>query len=113
MIVTTVVATRAAATTFYVRVGGDDAGEGLSPQTAFASVRHAGESLLNAGDRVLVGPGEYHEGNIAPRRGGAPGQPVAFIADPSGGTTGDAPGPVVVLPAADKADETTGFIVFG
>ena len=101
------------ATTFYVRTNGNDAHDGLTPQTAFATIRYAGQSLLNPGDRAIVGPGEYHEGNIAPRRGGAPGQPVAFIADTPGMMTGDPPGPVVVLPASDKPDETTGFIVFG
>jgi len=103
----------APAATFYVRTVGTDTNDGLSPQAAFASIRHGGQFLLNPGDRVIVGPGQYHEGNIAPRRGGAPGQPVTFVADTSGTMTGDPAGPVVVLPAPDKPDETTGFIVFG
>lgn len=95
--------TPVSATTFYVRTNGNDAHDGLTPQTAFATIRHAGQSLLNPGDRAIVGPGEYHEGNIAPRRGGAAGQPVAFIADTPGTMTGDPPGPVVILPVRVKS----------
>jgi hypothetical protein len=113
IVLTMALATPVSAATFYVRVSGNDANDGVSPQTAFASIRHAGEFLLNPGDRAIVAPGEYHEGNIAPRRGGVAGQPVAFIADTSGAMTGNPPGPVVVLPAPGKPDETTGFIVFG
>lgn len=103
----------AAATTFYVRTAGSDTADGLGPETAFRSIRHAGRFLLNAGDRVVVGPGEYREGNIEPRRGGSAGAPVTFLADISGALTGDPPGPVVVVPDGTRIDESTGFLVFG
>ncbi len=103
----------AAATTFFVRTSGNDANDGLTPDTAFQSIRYAGRFLLNPGDRVVVGSGEYFEGNIEPRRSGDAGEPIAFIGDTSGALTGDPAGPVVVRPDDSRVDETTGFIVFG
>src|SRR5512135_516058 len=77
-----------AATTFFVRTSGSDANDGLTPATAFASIRQAGRFVLNPGDRVVVGAGDYHEGNIEPRRGGSDGESVAFVADTTGTLTG-------------------------
>jgi|GEM_PF-5339536 len=44
--------------TWYVRPGGNDAGDGLSPATALASLP-AAAAVASAGDLVLVGPGVY------------------------------------------------------
>ncbi len=101
------------AASYYVRTSGDDANDGLRPESAFATIGHAAGLLINGGDRVVVGPGTYHEGNIAPRRGGLPGDPVQFIADRDGAMTGDTAGEVRIVPAAEGEEQTTGFILFG
>lgn len=103
---------RAGATTYYVRSSGDDARDGLSPETAFASIRPTARLLQNPGDRVIVGPGVYHEGNIKPRGSGTPDAPIVLLADVTGELTHDAPGPVTVVPP-NTPDATTGIIVYG
>jgi hypothetical protein len=55
-----------AAATYFVRVSGDDSRDGLTPATARASVRATARMLQNPGDRLIVGPGRYHEGNVMP-----------------------------------------------
>jgi parallel beta-helix repeat protein len=105
-------ATAALGTTYFVRASGDDTADGLSPETAVASIRPAGRLLRNPGDRLVVGPGVYREGNIAPFGNGAPGAPIVLLADVAGALTGDPPGPVVIVPPNTPA-ATTGFIVYG
>lgn len=85
----------------YVRADtGRDANDGLSPGTALRTIGAA--ALLAApGDRVVVGPGLYHEGDIHPAAFGR----VSLIADSSGTEVGAAPGPVVV----DATGHDTGF----
>lgn len=100
----------AQATTYYVRTSGNDAADGLTPATAFRTVRKAAAALANPGDGVIVGPGTYAEGNISFIRDGIPGRWVTFRADPSGKITGDAAGPVVLAPVAPAE---TGFILLG
>lgn len=102
--------TSAAATDFYVRPEGSDAHDGLSPATAFASIRHAAAQILNAGDRVIVAPGTYAEGDIGPARNGIATRPVAFLADTTGALTGTAPGPVQISVPAERS---TGFLLLG
>lgn len=102
----------AGAGTYYVRTSGNDTSDGLTPQTAFASVRHAGRLLLEPGDRVVVGPGLYAEGNIEPFGSGSRDMPIIFEGDSTGQRTGDPPGPVIVKPP-NSEDATTGFIIFG
>jgi parallel beta-helix repeat protein len=80
--------------TYYVRVSGDDAADGLTPSTAWRSVRKAGAEIKNAGDRVIVGPGTYIERDIGSARDGIEGRPVVFLGDSTGASTGDASGPV-------------------
>ncbi len=100
------------ATTFYVRATGSDMADGLTPTTAFASIGHAASVIGNPGDRVIVGPGTYVEGNIGPARSGIEGHPVEFLADPSGLATTDPAAPVVVMPPGDMI-HTTGFLLLG
>ncbi len=103
----------ALALTYYVRSGGSDVNDGLSPAAAFATIGRGAHQLVNGGDRVIVGPGTYREGNITPRRGGLAGAPVEFVADSAGTFTGDPAGEVRVVPQADDETQTTGFILFG
>lgn len=100
------------ATTYYVRAGGDDADDGLTPATALASVRPAARRLRAPGDRLIVGPGTYHEGNISPFGNGTPEAPIVLLGDASGAATGDPPGPVTILPTNAPA-ATSGFLIRG
>jgi hypothetical protein len=76
----------------YVRASGNDADDGRTPATAFASIGTAGRRA-RAGVTVVVGPGTYRECNIhpPPYSGRA-----AFVADSGGAETGDAAGVVLV-----------------
>ena len=105
-------ASAAAATTYYVRSAGSDSNDGLTPATAFASVRPAARMLREPGDRLIVGPGTYREGNIAPFGNGTPAAPIVLFGDSSGKSTGDPPGPVTILPTNDPA-ATSGFYIRG
>lgn len=102
----------APATTYFVRAGGDDANDGLTPATALASVRPAARRLREPGDRLVVGPGTYREGNISPFGNGTPEAPIVLVGDASGAATGDPPGPVTILPPNTPA-ATTGFYLRG
>ena len=87
------------AQTFYARISaGNDANDGLTPQTALASIGLA-IGRAHKGDTVIVGPGNYVEGNLAPRAG------TLILADPSGQSTGDMPGGVRV----DARGKAAGF----
>jgi hypothetical protein len=61
---------------------------------------------------LIVGPGEYREGNIGPHGSGTPAAPIELLADTTGALTGDSPGPVGIFPPNTPA-ATTGFIVYG
>src|SRR5262245_29583821 len=93
-----VFAPRVPAATYYVRASGDDAHDGLTPETALATLRRTGLLLRNPGDRAIVGPGTYREGNIQPHGDGAPDAPILFFADETGMLTGDRAGPVRLVP---------------
>jgi hypothetical protein len=101
----------------------NDNNDGKSPQTAWATLTEASIYLSgnllsqtpNSGDVIIVGPGVYHEGDIAVKArqtggGGIAGRPIQFRADPTGECTGDPPGTVMV-DVGMAAD--TGFLVFG
>jgi len=75
----------------YVAPGGDDGGPGTDPNHPLETVQRAAD-LAQAGDLVLIAPGDYHEGVWVPRSGTA-GQPIVF--------RGSAPG--AVLEGADEA----------
>lgn len=89
---------------FYVRQTiGDDANDGLSPQTAWRSLSKL-EKAMKAGDTAYVGPGLYREMVTVANSGTAEAW-ISFVGDPTGQHTGDPPGSVMVT-GADPMDET-------
>jgi parallel beta-helix repeat protein len=94
---------------FYVTTRGSDSGDGLSPETSFAKIDTAAQRA-RGGVTVVVGPGTYHECNIAvPPNGGK----VTLLGDASGASTGQLPGAVVVDAGACVFDAGTGMYVAG
>jgi hypothetical protein len=88
----------------YVRQSvGDDANDGLSPESAWRTLPHLG-GRLRAGDTAYVGPGLYRESLIL-ANGGTPDRRITIMADPNGHLTGDPPG-VVVISGSDPVDES-------
>ena len=81
--------------TYYIRKTGDNANNGTSPATAWATIGKAlaSGSTVVAGDVVYVGAGVYHEA-VTVAVSGSSGNPITLIADVDGGQTGDA-GPVI------------------
>jgi parallel beta-helix repeat protein len=76
----------------YVRATGSDIDDGMSPASAFASIRTAARRA-RAGITVVVGPGTYAECDInSPPDSGR----ATFLADPSGERTGDPAGVTLV-----------------
>jgi parallel beta-helix repeat protein len=90
------------ATTYYVRVFGNDAATGATPATAWRTLGHATEQLL-PGDEAIVGPGVYAESNLKFRISGGPYGHIGLRGDPSGQLTGDPAGPVNVNVAGASA----------
>jgi parallel beta-helix repeat protein len=87
----------------FVRQDGNDVASGLDPSSALGTISAAGLRAV-AGMTIVVGPGRYAEGDIRVKnRSGR----VTFLADPSGVTTGDLPGSVLV----DATGFDTGFVV--
>ncbi len=78
----------ALATDYYIRAGGSDSNDGLTPQTAFASLEHF-DDLAQPGDTVYIGAGTYNE-QVRFTNPGTPTQPVRIIGDQLGQHTGDA-----------------------
>ena len=72
----------------YVRPGGDDANEGMSPTDPFATIATAARRA-RAGITVIVGPGTYRECDLGPPPDSGR---ATFLADAAGSQTGDAPG---------------------
>lgn len=97
------------AVTRYVRAGGNDLNDGLTPATAVRSITRAA-ALARAGDSVVVGPGAYVEGDVTPAESGTGGRPIQFIGDAEGKRTGDASGPVLIQVVAPRR---TGFLLNG
>ena len=118
-------AVRAEGITYYVRVDtGVDTNNGLSSDNAVRTIGK-GARLAHHGDRVVVGPGVYEEGDLP---SGSPGVQltdfyrVSFIADTSGTQVGTAPGPVVIKAAGhasgfelsnNLAVTIDGFVIYG
>jgi parallel beta-helix repeat protein len=80
-----------AARTIYVRVAGADANDGASPAHALQHIAYAA-TVASAGDRIVVGPGTYREGQITPKTFAR----VSFVADRAGTKVGEPAGDVVV-----------------
>lgn len=66
--------------TYYVKAGGDDALDGLSPEAAWKTISHAA-SRVGPGDAVLIGDGVYKE-SVVIRATGTPQAPITFKAAP-------------------------------
>ena len=88
----------------YVRqTVGDDADDGLSPQTAWQNISRL-SGRLQAGDTVYVGPGLYREELVVAAEGSKE-HPIRLLADPQGLHTGDPPGAVMIT-GAEPVDES-------
>ena len=86
-------------TTYYLSPSGDDAADGLTPPTAWRTIRRANFAVM-AGDTVLIAPGEYHH-PIAPLCGGTADQRITYRREGEGVAMVDAMGviaPLVELP---------------
>ncbi len=81
------------ADTWYVRTGGSDSANGMSPASAFRTLAAAAVAAM-PGDTIYVGGGT-HQGPLDITSGGMPGDPTSWVADPFGSFTGDA-GEVIV-----------------
>jgi hypothetical protein len=90
--------------TYYVRVSGDDAADGLSAANAWQTVDKAANTLA-AGDWVYVGAGVYDE-QVSPAGDGTSTDPIRFIADIDGSKTGDA-GTVEITESSGTLDVLT------
>lgn len=73
---------------YYVRRNGSDRNDGLSPQTAFRTIRRASQ-IARPGSTIYVGAGNYSQ-ELKSVRSGVPSRPIRFVADSSGAKTGDA-----------------------
>ena len=81
--------------TYYVRQSApDDAGDGLTPATAWRHLARL-SGALQAGDTAYVGPGLYRE-ELSLRNGGTLEHRITLVGDASGAHTGDPPGAVIV-----------------
>lgn len=74
--------------TYFVRVSGNDANDGRTPSSAFATLG-AAVSVVSAGDTVYIGAG-VHAGGVTIIPGGTEADPIRFIGDIDGAQTGDA-----------------------
>ena len=84
----------------YVRANGNDANDGLSPDTAFREVNTAA-ARSTPGDVIIAGPGTYKPVTIVNE--GSSAQPITFLADPTGQMTADTPGEVILDAAGTEA----------
>lgn len=93
--------------TLFVTNDGNDAQDGMSPASAFATMRAAAQAAV-PGDQIVVAPGLYAEGDIHLNNSGTVNRPIAFVADTTGKLSGSVPGPVII-DAQGKYD--TGFVL--
>ena len=88
--------------TYYVRTCGNDKSDGLSAETAFATIQKAVSKCNGRGYLIYVGPGTYPEeveiglGDGKKAKSGNPNEPNRIIGDIAGAVTGDEAGPVIV-----------------
>ena len=88
-----------AGSALFVRAStGDDANDGRDPGQAFKTIGAAVAALpsLSSGRTIVVGPGTYSE-RLDDLPGGDEGRPVVLFADPTGASTQEGPGGVVLL----------------
>jgi hypothetical protein len=76
------------ATTYYVRITGNDANNGKSSAAAFKTIDKAANTAA-AGDTIYVGGGTY-TGDVSPANNGTSANPIKCIGDTTGAYTGDA-----------------------
>lgn len=82
-----------AATEYFVRVDGSDAHDGLTRETAFATIQK-GVDALEPGDTLTIGPGEYHESVARADLGGMEAETVIRAEIPGTAVLrGDVPAP--------------------
>jgi hypothetical protein len=55
---------QAGATTYYLKAGGKDSADGLSPATAWATLARVKQATLKTGDRVLLHEGDRFSGQL-------------------------------------------------
>ena len=106
-------ATDAAAATYHVAPGGNDADDGLTPATAFATLQRAADAVA-AGDLVLVADGTYAGFDLRDVNG-TPTQRITFRATGAGALINQA-GPLRDDGInVERADYVTveGFVVVG
>ncbi len=73
--------------TVYVDMAtGDDENDGLSPETAVATISRGAE-IVKGGDKMLVAPGVYYEQPVFSSLGSSADQPVWLRAEPPGEVT--------------------------
>ena len=89
------------AETWFVRQGGNDLADGKTAATAFRTLTRAA-GMLNHGDSIVIGPGEYKETVLIAERFSADGSAMFVTGDESGKLTGDPAGPVVLVAAQPK-----------
>ena len=88
-------AAEGAGQTFYVRAtAGSDANDGLSPSSAWRTLKRLG-GMLRAGDTAYVGPGLYRE-QLFVQSSGREDARITLVGDGSGQRTGDPPGVVMI-----------------
>ncbi|MCD4824527.1 MAG: right-handed parallel beta-helix repeat-containing protein, partial [Phycisphaerae bacterium] len=73
------VCSAAAAKTYHVSLKGDDKSAGSSQQRAFRTISK-GVSVLQPGDTVIIGPGDYGDEQVKVVRGGTKDAPVTIKA---------------------------------
>lgn len=106
MWVLTSMAQSAAADTYFVRISGNNANNGTTPETAFASPSKAA-SVMVAGDIVYIGAGEYTS-QIAPSASGTAENSIQYIADLDGKKTSDA-GEVIIKMSGSPVISVSGI----
>ena len=81
---------------YYVRKNGDDAADGRTPATAFATVLRAAQAL-NHQDWIVIGPGTYKTTVFIADRW-SDMHPVGIQGDENGTLTNDPAGPIIIEP---------------
>lgn len=73
--------------TYYVKTGGNDLLDGLSPANAWATITKVNATSLAAGDQVLFNGGDSFSGKIYLANSGSSGNPIVFSSYGTGNAT--------------------------